>query len=118
MAPNPDPLVPLEQLGTIELVSGMVDDARELVGAHVEALREDLATRVAGLGAAMGTMLIAIGVFVVTAILLDLAIATTLVALGLPWWLAMWLVTLVTAGIGTRFLLRARAKARAMPTLP
>lgn len=101
-------------LGTVELMSGILEDARDLVGAHVEALRDDMSDRLAKLGATFASMLIAIGVFVVTAILLCLAVAASLVAIGTPWWLALWSVTLAAGAIGVGFVMRARAKARAV----
>ena len=101
-------------LGTVELMSGIVEDARDLVGAHVEALRDDMSNRLATLGATLASMLIAIGVFVVTAVLLCLAVAASLVAIGTPWWLALWIVTLTAGAVGVGFVMRARAKARAV----
>lgn len=99
-------------LGTIDLVGGIVEDARDLFAAHVEALREDMSVRVATLGATLGSLLIAIGVFVVTALLLSLAVAATLVAAGMPPWVALWIVMLVAGAIGVGFVFRTRAKAR------
>lgn len=105
MQPRADEL----ELGSVELVAGIVDDARELVGAHVEALRADMSVRLAILGATLTSLLIAIAVFVVTAVLLCLAVAASLVAIGVPWWLGLWIVTLVAAAIGVGFVLRARS---------
>src|SRR5690349_9307444 len=102
----------VSELGTVALVSGIVEDARDLVAAHVEALRDDISVRLATLGATLGLMLIAVGVFVVTGLVLCLAIAASLAALGAPWWLALWSVTLAAAAIGVGFLLRARTRAR------
>jgi hypothetical protein len=99
---------PVPALGTVALVSGIVEDARDLVGAHVEALRDDISERVTALGATLAWTLIAIGVFVVTAILLCLAVAASLVAIGTPWWLALWSVTVAAGAIGVGFVLRAR----------
>src|SRR5689334_20547084 len=82
-------------LGTIDLMSGIVEDGRDLIGAHIEALRDDMSARLATLGATLASMAIAIGVFVVTAILLSLAVAASLVAIGVPWWIALWMITLV-----------------------
>jgi len=96
-------------LGTIELVTGIVEDGRDLFAAHADAFREDLSIRLASLG----SLLIAIGVFVVTALLASLAVAASLVALGAPWWVALWAVTIAVAAIGLWFGLRSRAKARA-----
>jgi hypothetical protein len=101
-------------LGTVDLISGIVEDARDLVGAHVEALRDDMSARLATLGATLASMLIAIGAFVVTAVLLSLAVAASLVAIGTPWWIALWIVTLAAGAIGVAFIIRARAKARAV----
>jgi hypothetical protein len=104
---------PVPALGTVALVSGIVEDARDLVAAHVEALRDDISARLATLGATLGLMLIAVGVFVVTGLVLCLAVAASLAAVGAPWWLALWLVTLAAAATGVGFLLRARTRARA-----
>jgi hypothetical protein len=100
-------------LGTVALVSGIVEDARDLFAAHVEALRDDISARLVTLGATLGSMLIAIGVFVVTGLVLCLAIAASLVALGAAWWVALWIVTLASAAVGIGFVFRARARARA-----
>jgi hypothetical protein len=104
---------PVPALGMVALVSGIVEDARELVAAHAEALRDDISARLATLGATLGLMLIAVGVFVVTGLVLCLAIAASLAAAGAPWWLALWLVTLAAAGTGVGFVLRAHTRARA-----
>jgi hypothetical protein len=99
-------------LGAIDLLSGIVEDGRDLFVAHVEALREDMSVRLATLGATLGSLLIAIGVFVVTALLLSLALAASLVAAGAPWWAALWIITLAAAAVGVGFVFRARTKAR------
>jgi hypothetical protein len=104
---------PVSALGTVALVSGIVEDARDLVAAHVEALRDDISARLVTLGATLGLMLIAVGVFVVTGLVLCLAVAASLAVLGAPWWLALWLVTLAAAATGVGFVLRARTRARA-----
>ena len=99
---------PVPALGTVELVSGIVEDARDLFAAHTEALRDDISARLVTLGATLTSMLIAIGVFVVTALVLCLAIAASLAALGAAWWVALWIVTLAAAAVGIGFVLRAR----------
>jgi hypothetical protein len=100
-------------MGTVALVSGIVEDAGDLVAAHVEALRDEISARLVTLGATLGSMLIAIGVFVVTGLMFCLAIAASLTALGVAWWVALWLVTLAAAAIGVGFMFRMRSKARA-----
>jgi putative superfamily III holin-X len=100
-------------LGTVALVSGIVEDARDLIAAHAEALRDDISARLVTLGATLGLMLIAVGVFVVTGLVLCLAVAASLAAVGAPWWLALWLVTLAAAATGVGFVFRAHTRARA-----
>jgi hypothetical protein len=104
---------PVPAMGTVALVSGIVEDARDLFAAHVEALRDDMSARLATLGATIGSMLIAIGVFVITGLLLCLAVAASLIALGAAPWIALWIVTVLAAAVGVGFVLRARTKARA-----
>lgn len=100
----------LRALGTVELVTGIVDDARDLVGAHVEALRADMSARLVVVTATLTSALVAVGVLMVTALLLSLALAACLVEVGAPWWLALWIVTLLAGAIGVGFVFRARAK--------
>jgi Putative Actinobacterial Holin-X, holin superfamily III len=102
----------VDELGNVDLVSGIVDDARDLIGAHVEVLRDEMTSRLTTLGATLSSMLIAIGVFVVTAIQLGLAIAASIVALGATWWAALWIVTLAAGAIGVGFVVRARTRSR------
>lgn len=97
-------------LDTIDLVTGIVDDARDLVGAHVEALRTDLSARLVVVTATLTSALIAIGVFMVTALLLSLTLAAGLVEAGAPWWLALASITVVDGVIGTAFVVRARRR--------
>lgn len=107
----------LHALGTVELAAGIVDDARELLAAHAEALRADMSARLAVVTATVTSALIAVGVFMVTALLLGLAVAAGLVALGAPCWLALSAVTLVAGAIGLGFVLRARASFSQPPTV-
>jgi putative superfamily III holin-X len=107
----------LRAVGTVELVTGIVDDARDLVEAHVEALRADMSARLVVVTATLTSALIAVGVFMVTALLLSLALAASLVELGIAWWLALWIVTLTTGAIGVGFVFRARAKFTQPPTI-
>jgi hypothetical protein len=107
----------LHALGTVELVTGIVDDARDLVEAHVDALRAHMSARLVIVTATLMSALIAVAVFMVTALLLSLALASCLVELGAPWWLALWIVTLVAGAIGVLFVFRARAKFTQSPKI-
>jgi hypothetical protein len=102
---------PIHDVDTVELVTGIIEDTRELVGVHVEALRDDLSVRVAALGATLTSLVIAVAVFVVMAVLLDLSVPVSLAELGMPWWLALWIVSIAVGAIGVWFGLRARTKA-------
>ncbi len=102
----------LSEQGTLELVSGIVSDTHDLVAAHVEDLGGDIRERLATLGDTLTSVLVAASILIVTALLLGLAIAASLVAVGVPVWIAMWSITLAAAGTGFGFVLRARAKAR------
>lgn len=101
------------EAGAIDLVGGIIDEARELVGAHVEALRDDMTERLSSLGAALTSTLLAFSVLIVTTLLFGLSLAATLEALGLPWWAAFWIVTLAAAALGFGLVQRARRQASA-----
>lgn len=110
---TPDDREDLRGLGTIDLVGGILDDTRDLVAGHVDLLRDDISQRLHALGATLSSLVVAIGLYVVTAILLGLAIVASLVAVGVPAWLALWLVTVISGAIATRYALRTRDNARA-----
>ncbi len=101
------------EAGAIDLVGGIIDEARELVGAHVEALRDDITERLSSLGAALTSTLLAFSVLIVTTLLFGLSLAATIEALGLPWWAAFWIVTLAAAALGFGLVQRARRQASA-----
>lgn len=94
----------------MSLVSGIIDDARSAVGVHVDALRHEVDDRLAVLGAKLTTMLIALGVLIVAALLCAFSIAISLVASGVPLWVASWSVTAVVAVLAVAAVVHARAK--------
>ena len=98
--------------GTVELVESVIDDTRSLVGAHLEALRDDLGEQVSALGAAVSSSLVAFSLIVVTALLVGIALANSLVAVGVPSWAAFWIVATAVAALGGYLALRARRNAR------
>lgn len=108
--PHPESL---RDQGTLELLSGIVSDTQDLVAAHVEDLGGDIRERLATMGETLTSVLVAASILIVTALLLGLAIAASLVAVGVPLWIAMWSITLAVGATGFGFVLRARAKARA-----
>jgi hypothetical protein len=98
--------------GVVEVVEAIIDDLRDLVGAHVDALREDTSARFANLGNAIASTLLAFSITVVTALLTGIALALTLVAVGLPAWAAFWIVAACAALAGLALIRRVRRKAR------
>ena len=103
---------PQHDRGAIDLVEAVIDDTRALIAAHVEALRDDMTQRLTSLGEALTSTLLAFSIMIVTALLLGIALAQTIVALGVPTWAAYWIVTVAGAGLGFAMVLRAKAKAR------
>lgn len=101
-----------KSVGNVDLLVGIVEDTRELVSANVDLLRGEMSTKISVLGSSLGQLLVGIGVIVVTAILLCLAIAASLVAVGVPVWVALWGVCLLAAAIGHTFIKKARTTAR------
>lgn len=98
--------------GVIEIVEAIIDDTRELVDAHVDTLREEMSERFSGLGAALTSTLLAFSFTIVTALLLGIALALTLGALGLPLWAAFWIVTAVGVVTGYALVRRVQRKAK------
>jgi hypothetical protein len=109
---QPSPPDGPDERGVIEIVEAIIDDTRDLVGAHVEALRSDMTERLSSLGATLTLTLLAFSVLIVTALLLGIALAMTLIAIGLPVWAAFWIVTVATASLGVGLVRRALRKAR------
>jgi hypothetical protein len=103
---------PLVDMDTSELVGQILVEAKELVSAHIADVRHELGDRLQTLGGALRVTMIAVGVVVVTAMLLSLSIVATLVALGLTWWAALWLVTGLTTTAAILLLLAARRRTR------
>ncbi len=74
-------------------VEVLVQDTRARIETEARALGSDLAERLAELGNAVQASSIAVAVVMVAAMLLGLAIAATLYALGIPLVGALWIVT-------------------------
>jgi hypothetical protein len=91
----------------VSLVGGMIDGARAAIG---DALRHEVDDRVAALSSTLISMLVALGILIVAALLCGLAIAVSLVALGVPWWVALWSVTVVVTALGMRAVVRVSGK--------
>jgi len=70
-----------------------VEDARTRLETEARALGNDVTERIAELGSAIQASLVAVAVTMVAAMLLGLATAATLYAVGLPLFAALWIVT-------------------------
>jgi hypothetical protein len=99
-----------EQAG--QLISGVLQDARDLAVAEVDKLKAEAITQVrsAGEGAkygGAGVLLLAMAVM-----MLGVAIASGLAAAGLAWWLALGLVAVAYGGSGAGLLRLASGRRR------
>jgi hypothetical protein len=97
--------------GAVALVEGIVGDVRGLISAHVDALRDDMRDRLAALGATLTSTLFALAVSIVSALLTGLALAATIVVIGLPWWAALWTVAAASGALGLGLVRRVRHSA-------
>jgi hypothetical protein len=94
------------------LISGVLQDARDLAVAEVDKLKAEAITQVksAGEGAkygGAGVLLLAMAVM-----MLGVALASGLAAAGLAWWLALGLVALAFGGSGAGLLRLATERRR------
>ena len=105
-----------EQAG--QLISGVLQDARDLAVAEVDKLRAEAITQVksAGEGAkygGAGVLMLAMAVM-----MLGVAIASGLAAAGLAWWLALGLVAIVYGAGGAGLLKLAAERRRRVASNP
>lgn len=92
-----------------DLVAGIVEDSRTLVEAQLGSLRGELRERVADLGTTIRSWLIAFTVAIVTLVMLGLALAASVHALGLGWLGSLWSVTALACLAVIALVYRARA---------
>jgi hypothetical protein len=112
MHANPDVDPREADLG--DLVSSIMGDARELVQAEVVVVKDEVAQRVAQVERGVETWLVIGGVAVVASVLFGLALADTLAGpVGLPRYLAQWIVTALAAAALALLIVRARRASHA-----
>jgi Mg2+/Co2+ transporter CorB len=96
-----------------DLVAGVIEDARDLVEAQVSSIKTDLGDRLGELGSAIKSWLVAVCVAIVTTVLLGISIAATLTEVaGVPWYVALWIVTAIAVAAVVALVYRARAQGR------
>lgn len=105
-----------------QLISGVLQDARDLAVAEVDKLKAEAIVQVksAGEGAKYGGA--GLVLLTMAVMLLGVAIACGLASAGLAWWLALGLVAITYGGAGAALLKRAldvrrRVASSAAPTL-
>lgn len=95
-----------------QLISGVLNDARDLAVAEVDKLKAEAITQVKGAGegakyGGAGLLLI-----MIATVMLSVAIASGLAALGLAWWLALGLVAIAYGGGGAGLVKLAQDRRR------
>jgi len=109
---------PLADSSLPSVLATVASDAKALVVAHMEAVRTDLGQRVDALGALVAASAAVLVLGIVTGTLIAVSIAVTLIAVGVPPWIAAWSVTLPCAITLLVQIARARKAGRATAAAP
>jgi len=96
-----------------ELIAGVLNDARDLAVAEVDKLKAETITKVKGVGEELKIASVGLLILTVAAMMLGVACALGLVALGLPGWAGFGIVAVTFAVIGVVFLKQRREIAEA-----
>jgi hypothetical protein len=97
-----------------ELISGVLNDARELAFAEVDKLKAEAITHVKTIGSELKIASVGLLILTVAATMLSTAFAFGLAALGLPVWAGFGVVALAFGICGVVFLTQRRAIAKAV----
>jgi hypothetical protein len=96
----------LEHQDQAGLISGVLSDARDLAVAEVDKLKAEAITKAKDVGEEIRFASIALMILTVAAILLGVALALAVTALGVPAWLSFALVAIACGVVGVVFLKR------------
>lgn len=93
--PQPTSAREVRDASVSDLVSGIVSDTGDLLGAHVASIRNELGEGLADLRDRTKATVYAAAAMIAASVMVLIAIAVTLVAVGLEPWAAYWIVAAV-----------------------
>jgi hypothetical protein len=96
----------------VELISGVISDARDLAVAEVDKLKAEAVTQVKSVGEEVKIVSVGALILTVAAIMLGTAVSLGVAALGVPAWAAFALVAVVFGAAGYLFITKRRAIAQ------